>query len=147
MFVNKNTFFATIKEKEGKVDGNGIMSYSTYAVTMLNSQDIRIVEESSKRQFGNSKVEELIAEPILVFKSFQPHRVYICSWHYSELIDEVNKVVSGEHADSPIGAILEDLALNFDGKIDAKNTKFLDTFAMYLKNEMLSEINDADRRI
>jgi hypothetical protein len=147
MFVNKNNFFSTIKEKEGKVDGEGVIVYSTYSVSMLNSKDIRTVEESSKKQFANANVEELIAEPILVFKSFQPHRVYICSWHYKDLATEVNNVVSGINADSPIGAILEDIAINFDGHIDADNIEFLDAFAIYLKNEMLSEINDADRRI
>jgi hypothetical protein len=146
MFLNKNTFLATIKEKEGKVEVDGRISYTTYPVTLLNSKDIRVVEESSKKNFKNINVDDLIAEPILVFKSFDKNRVYICSWHYDDLKKKIQKAQNGQ-SESALNTILEDLAITYDGKIDPNNKKLLDDFAYYLKKEMLAEINDADRRV
>ena len=141
MFISRKNFFAIIKEKERKIDQNGKISYITYPVSMLNLKDVRTIEEGTKKQFNNTDIANLIAKPILLLKSFEYNRIYICSWHYKILRQEILKVIDGSEAESPLSAVLDDLAINFNGKIDIDNTDFLDAFAMHLKDELLLEVS------
>lgn len=111
MFLDKHEYTANIKESINIKVGEKIVQ-ELHDVSILNIKDFRCVSELTKAAFKNPAIEDQIAAPFLLVKSFEKDISYLITWGYKDL----------------------------EAVVKSSDKKILDEYAIKQKNKFLADI-------
>ncbi len=141
MFLNPKKYLLTMKEKDSHVKEGKGTKQDIFQIILLNYNDIKSVNDTTKTIFKNKEVEKEIANPVILIKSFDMEVTYVCFWNYVTLQEKINLLLNEDGTlDEYYNMYISCKRVAIENNVILDSTEFLDMFALKIKEKFILDI-------